>query len=95
MVGIHWRFDGQEGLLLGEMAAVRILQQVREHTHPRQPRRTGYTIPHMSLHRRPFVEVGAVVRFHMITLRLSGFMPGFAKSVDRQSGGGGGLTAVA
>ncbi|CAN0527345.1 unnamed protein product, partial [Scytosiphon promiscuus] len=29
MCGIHWRFDGQEGLLLGEMAAVRILQQVR------------------------------------------------------------------
>ncbi|CAN0510428.1 unnamed protein product, partial [Scytosiphon promiscuus] len=29
MCGIHWRFDGQEGLLLGEMAGVRIRQQVR------------------------------------------------------------------
>ena len=33
MVGIHWRFDGQEGLLLGEMVGVRILQQVRRQTH--------------------------------------------------------------
>ena len=33
MMGIHWRMDGQEGLLLGEMAGVRILQQVRERTH--------------------------------------------------------------
>lgn len=35
MCGIHYRFDGQEGLLLGEMVGVRILQQVREHTDPK------------------------------------------------------------
>ncbi|CAM9166878.1 unnamed protein product, partial [Laminaria digitata] len=28
MCGVHYRMDGQEGLLLGEMAGVRILQQV-------------------------------------------------------------------
>ena len=44
MVGIHWRFDGQEGLLLGEMVGVRILQQVRDHTHPRQSRTIRYPI---------------------------------------------------
>ncbi|CAM9093034.1 unnamed protein product [Laminaria digitata] len=27
MCGVHWRIDSQQGLLLGEMAAVRILQQ--------------------------------------------------------------------
>ena len=37
MIGIHWRMDGQEGLLLGEIAGVRILQQVRDRTHPKQP----------------------------------------------------------
>ncbi|CAN0496553.1 unnamed protein product, partial [Scytosiphon promiscuus] len=29
-MGVHWRMDAQEGLLLGETVAVRILQQVRE-----------------------------------------------------------------
>ena len=29
MCGVHWRIDGQEGLTLGEMVAVRILQQVK------------------------------------------------------------------
>ena len=32
MLGVHWRFDSQEGLLLGEMVAVRILQQVTTRT---------------------------------------------------------------
>ncbi|CAM9816373.1 unnamed protein product, partial [Laminaria digitata] len=27
MLGVHWRIDSEQGLLLGEMAAVRILQQ--------------------------------------------------------------------
>ncbi|CAN0356746.1 unnamed protein product, partial [Laminaria digitata] len=27
MCGVHYRMDGEEGLLLGEMAGVRILQQ--------------------------------------------------------------------
>ena len=44
MVGIHWRFDGQEGLLLGEMVGVRILQQVRDHTHLRQPPTIRYPV---------------------------------------------------
>lgn len=28
MCGVHYRFDSQEGLLLGEIVAVRLLQQV-------------------------------------------------------------------
>ena len=28
MLGIHYRFDGQEGLTLGETIAVRLLHQV-------------------------------------------------------------------
>ena len=32
MDGVHWRFDSEEGLLLGETIGVRILQQVN-HSH--------------------------------------------------------------
>ena len=32
MDGVHWRFDSEEGLILGETIAVRILQQVNTRT---------------------------------------------------------------
>lgn len=32
MCGVHYRFDSQEGLLIGEIVAVRLLQQVSTRT---------------------------------------------------------------
>ena len=32
MDGVHWRFDSEEGLILGETIGVRILQQVTTRT---------------------------------------------------------------
>ena len=32
MCGVHYRFDSEEGLVLGEAVGVRMLQQVRIHT---------------------------------------------------------------
>lgn len=32
-MGIHWKTDRQDGLLLGEMVGVRILQQGRDRTN--------------------------------------------------------------
>lgn len=36
MCGVHYRMDSEEGLLLGEIVGVRMLQQVREYSHTLQ-----------------------------------------------------------
>ena len=37
MCGVHYRFDSEEGLILGEIVAVRLLQQVRTRKPKPQP----------------------------------------------------------
>ena len=41
MLGIHYRFDGQEGLTLGETVAVRLLHQVNVICQPTPRTRCG------------------------------------------------------